>query len=375
MTLHPKLFDDPRLDAIAGKLDAGERLTYDDGVLLYRTPDLLGVGYLANRVRERMHGDLTWFNVNRHINPTDVCTASCRLCAFGKGVKDPNAYTMSHEEIWHRAGEGWTESVTEFHIVGGLHPTLDLDWYCEMLRGLKERFPQVHLKAFTMVEIGYFAKRSKLSVREVLEKLKAAGMDSMPGGGAEIFHDRVRRIICDHKLTGDEWIETARTAHSLGVLSNCTMLYGHIESEEDRIDHLLRLRSLQDESSGFQTFIPLAFHPANTALAHLPPTTGFEDIRNIAVSRLMLDNIPHIKAYWVMMTPEIAQIALRFGADDIDGTVVEEKIYHDAGATTSQVMRRQELLRLIREAGRQPQERDTLYRPVERAETLFTVLV
>jgi aminodeoxyfutalosine synthase len=244
-----------------------------------------------------------------------------------------------------------------------------------MLRGLKQRFPQVHLKAFTMVEIGYFAKRSKLSIREVLERLKDAGMDSMPGGGAEIFHERVRRIICDHKLTGEEWIETARTAHSLGVLSNCTMLYGHIETEEDRVDHLLRLRALQDDTRGFQTFIPLAFHPANTALAHLPPTTGFDDIRNIAVSRLLLDNIPHIKAYWIMMTPEIAQIALRFGADDIDGTVVEEKIYHDAGATTSQGLRRQELLRLIREAGRQPQERDTLYRPVERAETLFTVLV
>jgi aminodeoxyfutalosine synthase len=373
--LQPARFEDSRLFDISRKLDSGERLSFADGVALYRTPDLLGVGYLANRVRERMHGDATWFNVNRHINPTDVCTASCRLCAFGKGVKDASAYTMSHEEVWHRAGEGWTESVTEFHIVGGLHPTLDLDWYCDMLRGLKQRFPQVHLKAFTMVEIGYFAKRSKLSIREVLERLKDAGMDSMPGGGAEIFHDRVRRIICDHKLTGDEWIETARTAHTLGVLSNCTMLYGHIETEEDRVDHLLRLRALQDDTRGFQTFIPLAFHPANTALAHLPPTTGFGDIRNIAVSRLMLDNIPHIKAYWIMMTPEIAQIALRFGADDIDGTVVEEKIYHDAGATTSQGMRRQELLRLIREAGREPQERDTLYRPVERNEALFTVLV
>lgn len=369
------VFDDLRLEPISAKLDNGERLNLEDGAVLYRTSDLLGVGYLANRVRERMHGSVTWFNVNRHINPTDVCTASCRLCAFGKGVRDASAYTMSHEEVWHRAGEGWTESLTEFHIVGGLHPTLDLEWYCEMLRGLKQRFPQVHLKAFTMVEIGYFAKRSKLSVKEVLEKLRAAGMDSMPGGGAEIFHDRVRRIICDHKLTGEEWIETARTAHSLGVLSNCTMLYGHIETEEDRVDHLLRLRALQDDTQGFQTFIPLAFHPKNTALGHLPPTTGFDDIRNIAVARLMLDNIPHIKAYWVMMTPEIAQVALRFGADDIDGTVVEEKIYHDAGATTSQVMRRQELLRLIREAGREPQERDTLYHPVERAETLFTVLV
>lgn len=371
-------FHDRRLEPIAAKVEARERLSFEDGVILYRTSDLLGVGYLANRVRERLHGDTTFFNVNRHINPTDVCTASCRLCAFGKGVRDASAYTMSHEEVWHRAGEGWTESVTEFHIVGGLHPTLTLDWYCEMLRGLKKRFPQVHLKAFTMVEIGYFAKRAKLSTREVLERLKEAGMDSMPGGGAEVFHDRVRRIICDHKLTGDEWIDTARIAHQLGVHSNCTMLYGHIETEDDRVDHLVKLRGLQDETNGFQTFIPLAFHPANTALHHLPRTSGFDDIRNIAVSRLMLDNIPHIKAYWIMMTPEIAQIALRFGADDIDGTVVEEKIYHDAGATTSQSLRRQDLLRLIREAGREPQERDTLYRPVTRAETpesVFTVLV
>ncbi len=368
-------FHDSRLRPVAAKLEAGGRLNFDDGLLLYRTPDLLGVGYLANRVRERMHGSVTWFNVNRHINPTDVCTASCRLCAFGKGAKDSTAYTMSHEEVWHRAGEGWTESITEFHIVGGLHPTLTLDWYCEMLRGLKQRFPEIHLKAFTMVEIGYFAKRSKLTIREVLEKLRDAGMDSMPGGGAEIFSDRVRRIICDHKLTGDEWIETARAAHTLGVMSNCTMLYGHIETEEDRADHLLRLRGLQDETRGFQTFIPLAFHPQNTMLSHLPTTSGFDDIRNIAVARLMLDNIPHIKAYWIMMTPEVAQIALRFGADDIAGTVVEEKIYHDAGATTTQGMRRQELLRLIREAGREPQERDTLYRPVSRVENAFTVLV
>jgi aminodeoxyfutalosine synthase len=371
-------FEDARLADILEKVESGKRLSFEDGVLLYRTPDLLGVGAMANRVRERLHGDVTWFNVNRHINPTDVCTASCRLCAFGKGVRDPNASTMSLEEVWHRAGQGWTESITEFHIVGGLHPTLTLDWYCDMLRGLKQRFPTVHLKAFTMVEIGYFAKRSKLSVEEVLTRLRDAGMDSMPGGGAEIFHDRVRRIICDHKLTGEEWIDTARIAHRLGLHSNCTMLYGHIETEDDRVDHLLKLRALQDDTGGFQTFIPLAFHPANTALAHLPPTTGMDDIRNIAVSRLMLDNIPHIKAYWIMMTPEIAQVALRFGADDIDGTVVEERIYHEAGATTAQGMRRQDLLRLIREAGRVPQERDTLYRPVERPETpaaAFTVLV
>ncbi len=282
---------------------------------------------------------------------------------------------MSLEEVWHRAGEGYREAVTEFHIVGGLHPQLNLEWFCQMLRGLKERYPQVHLKAFTMVEIGYFAKREKISNRQVLERLKNAGMDSLPGGGAEIFNDRVRRIICDHKLTGDEWIETARTAHELGLHSNCTMLYGHIENDEDRVDHLVRLRKLQDETSGFVTFIPLAFHPANTALHHIPSTTGFLDLKQIAIARLMLDNIPHIKAYWVMMSARIAQIALRFGADDIDGTVVEEKIYHDAGSTESQSLRRADLLRLIRAAGREPVERDTLYRPVERTESAFTVLV
>ena len=369
------VIEDARLRPILDKVRAAERLSFEDGVALYRTTDILALGYMANLVRERMHGDVTYFNVNRHINPTDVCVASCRLCAFGKKAKDPKAYTMSLEEVWHRAGEGWTEAVTEFHIVGGLHPELTLDWYCEMLRGLKLRFPQVHLKAFTMVEIGYLARRHKLGNREVLERLRDAGMDSCPGGGAEIFSDRVRRIICDHKITGEEWIETARTAHQLGLRSNCTMLYGHIENEEDRTDHLLKLRALQDETGGFVTFIPLAFHPDNTPLQHIPKTTGFLDIKNIAVARLLLDNIEHIKAYWIMLTPRIAQIALRFGADDIDGTVVEEKIYHDAGATTSQSLRRGELLALIRKAGRQPVERDTLYRPVERTESTFTVLV
>ncbi len=369
------MFEDRRLEKIREKLDAGERLNFEDGVALYRSPDLLGVGWMANRVREKLHGNVTFFNVNRHINPTDVCVASCRLCAFGKKARDPKAYTMSLEEVWEKAVRGYSEAVTEFHIVGGLHPELTLDWYCQMLRGLKERFPQVHLKAFTMVEIGYFAQRSKITTREVLVRLKEAGMDSLPGGGAEIFSDRVRRIICDHKITGEQWINVAREAHQLGLHSNCTMLYGHIETEEDRVDHLLRLRGLQDETHGFVTFIPLAFHPDNTPLHHVPKTTGFADIREIAVARLMLDNIPHVKAYWVMMTEKIAQVAQRFGSDDIDGTIVEERIYHDAGATTSQNLRRGELLRLIREAGREPVERDTLYRPVERVENAFTVLV
>ena len=357
------------------KIQAGERLSYQDGVTMYRSHDILALGYLANQVRERMHGDVTYFNVNRHINPTDVCVASCRLCAFGKRVRDPHAYTMSMEQVWEVAGKGYAEAVTEFHIVGGLHPELTIDWYCDMIAGLKERYPGVHRKAFTMVEIAYLAKRAKISIRETLERFKAAGVDSMPGGGAEVFSERVRRIICDHKIDGDEWLETARTAHEIGLKSNCTMLYGHLETAEDLSDHLVRLRALQDKTNGFVTFIPLAFHPANTALAHLETTTGFNDLKQIAISRLMLDNIPHIKAYWIMMTPGVAQIAQRFGANDIDGTVVEEKIYHDAGATTTQHLRRQDLLRLIREAGREPVERDTAYRPVTRAESSLAVLV
>jgi aminodeoxyfutalosine synthase len=369
------IIDDQRLKPILDKVIAGERLSFDDGVLLYRSPDILTAGYMANMVRERLHGNITYFNVNRHINPTDVCVASCRLCAFGKRVKDPKAYTMSLEQVWTRAAEGWSESITEFHIVGGLHPELTLDWYCEMLRGLKDRFPEVHLKAFTMVEIAYLARRQKISIRETIQKLIDAGVDSLPGGGAEVFSERVRRIICDHKIDGNEWLETARTAHEMGLKSNCTMLYGHLETEEDRVDHLIKLREVQDDTKGFVTFIPLAFHPDNTPLEHIPRTTGYMDIREIAVSRLMLDNIPHIKAYWIMMTPAVAQIAQRFGANDIDGTVVEERIYHDAGATTSQGMRRSDLLRLIREAGREPVERDTAYRPVQRTESAFTVLV
>ena len=354
---------------------AGERLSFEDGVALYRSHDLLAVGYLANHLREKLSGNVTYFNVNRHINPTNVCVAACKLCAFGRQVRNPNAYTMSLEQVWRVAGEGYNEAVSEFHIVGGLHPELSLDWYCEMIRGLRERYPQVHLKAFTMVEIGYLARRANLSIEEALRRLKDAGVQSLPGGGAEIFQERVRRIICDHKIDGKEWLNTARTAHQLGLRSNATMLYGHIETQEDRVDHLIKLRTLQDETGGFQTFIPLAFHPENTALRHLPATGGIDDIKNIAVSRLLLDNFPHIKAYWIMMTPKIAQIAQRFGADDLDGTVVEEKIYHDAGATTSQSLHREELLRLIRHAGRDPVERDTLYRPVERDEATFTVLV
>jgi aminodeoxyfutalosine synthase len=377
MNMEPRLFqtDDPRLRPIAEKVLAGERLSYDDGLALYGSSDILAVGWLANSVRERMHGDVTYFNVNRHINPTNVCVAACRLCAFGRKKDAPGSYTMALEQAWETAASGYSEAVTEFHIVGGLHPDLPLEYFLDLVRGLKVRFPQVHIKAFTMVEISFFAKRAKLTIPQTIEKLKAAGVDSMPGGGAEIFADRVRHIICDHKIDGGEWLETARAAHNAGLKSNATMLYGHIENDEDRVDHLLKLRAVQDDTHGFQTFIPLAFHPDNTPLEHLPRTTGLTDLRQIAVSRLLLDNFPHIKAYWQMMTAQIAQIALRFGADDIDGTVVEEKIYHDAGATTPQGMRRQDLTRLITEAGRVPVERDTLYRSVMRTEDAFTVAV
>ena len=366
---------DPALRPIAAKVEAGERLGFDDGVALYRSPDILAVGWMANAVRERMHGDIAYFNVNRHINPTSVCVASCRLCAFGRRKGAAGTYTMALEEAWATAGTGLTEAVTEFHIVGGLDPDLPFEYFEELVRGLKARFPKVHVKAFTMVEVAFFAKLYKMTIEETLLRLKAAGVDSLPGGGAEIFADRVRHIICDHKIDGGEWLETARTAHRIGLRSNATMLYGHVENDEDRVDHMLRLRELQDETGGFQTFIPLAFHPDNTALAHIAKTTGMMDLRQIAAGRLLLDNFAHVKSYWQMVSPEMAQISLRFGADDIDGTVIEEKIYHDAGATTPQGMRRADLVRLITEAGRVPFERDTLYRAVTRSEDTFTVAV
>src|ERR1700748_2991792 len=375
MASHPFQTDDTRLQPIKDKVLAGERLNQSDAMALYGSCDILAVGWLANWVRERMWGDTTFFNVNRHINPTNVCVAACRLCAFGRKKDTDGSYTMALEEAWETAASGYSEAVTEFHIVGVLHPALPFQYFLDLTAGLKQRFPQVHLKAFTMVEVAYLAKRAKLSIRETLQQLKASGVDSLPGGGAEIFADRIRHIICDHKIDGDQWLETARLAHQIGLKSNATMLYGHVENDEDRVDHLMKLRALQDETGGFQTFIPLAFHPKNTALQHLPKTTGMLDIKQIAVSRLLLDNFPHVKAYWQMMSPKIAQIALRFGADDIDGTVIEEKIYHDAGATTPQGMQRKDLVRLIREAGREPVERDTLYRLVTRTETSVTVAV
>ena len=358
---------DPRLEPIAPRVLAGERLSAEDGLALFESHDMLALGWLANHVREKRHGNICFFNVNRHINPTNVCVAHCKLCAFGRSPDAPGAYTFALEEIFQRAAQGVAEGATEFHIVGGLHPDLPFDYYLDLVRGLKQRFPHVHLKAFTAVEVHYYSRLAKLSLRDVLVKMKEAGVDSLPGGGAEVFHPRVRRIICDHKVSGQMWLQIARTAHELGMRSNATMLYGHVETNEERVDHLLRLRELQDKTHGFQTFIPLAFHPANTPLSHLPGPTGLDDLKTIAVSRLLLDNFDHIKAYWIMLTPRIAQVALRFGADDLDGTVVEEKIYHDAGATTPEHLTRAELERLIRAAGRVPVERDTLYNRVDRS--------
>ncbi|HTS68873.1 MAG TPA: aminofutalosine synthase MqnE [Terriglobia bacterium] len=370
--------EDVALRPIAEKVVADERLDFREGVALFQSRDLLALGSLAHHVRVKMHGMRTYFNVNRHINPTNVCVASCKLCAFGRKPGTPGAYTMALEEALRVAGENWSEAVTEFHIVGGLHPDLPFEYYLDLLRGLKDRFPRVHLKGFTAVEVAYLSHFTRLPMREVLQRMKEAGLDSLPGGGAEIFAPAVRRVICDHKIGAHAWLKVHRLAHELGMHSNATMLYGHIESAEDRVDHLLQLRKLQDETHGFQTYIPLAFHPANTELGKLvehTETSGFMDLKNVAVARLLLDNFPHIKAYWIMMTPRVAQVALRFGADDLDGTVVEEKIYHDAGATTPQSLTRQQLIRLIREAGCEPFERDTLYRPVTRTETSVTVQV
>lgn len=353
------------LGDIAKKVLEGIRLNREDGSRLYRSKDLIAIGYLGNFVREKLHGKNAYFNVNRHIEPTNVCVLKCGLCAFGKNIRSEDAYTFSLDEIFQRAREGAAEGATEFHIVGGLHPNLPFEFYLDMLRGLKERLPHIHLKAFTAVEIQFFADLENISIEETLERLMEAGLDSMPGGGAEIFAERVREIICKGKISGERWLEIVRIAHRMGLHSNATMLYGHVETYEERVDHMLALRDLQDETHGFKTFIPLAFHPANTPLEYLPETTGFDDLKNIAISRLVLDNFPHIKSYWIMVGTRIAQLSLRFGADDIDGTVAEERITHAAGAQTPQTLSRAELVRLIREIGCIPVERDTLYEKLQ----------
>jgi aminodeoxyfutalosine synthase len=360
---------------IRDKVKDGEPLSLEDGIALFEHRNLLELGLLANEVRERLHGERTYFNRNLHINATNVCEASCRFCSFAR-LEDgkPGAYTMSHAEAWAKLQTRLDarDPITEVHIVNGLHPGLPFEYYTELLAGLKRLEPSIHLKAFTAVEIFYFHKKYGLPIAEVITRLRVAGLDSIPGGGAEIFAARVRKKICDDKCTADEWLEVHRTAHGLGLRSNCTLLYGTIETVEERVDHMLRLRALQAETRGFQTFIPLAFHPDNNALMKLPGPTGVEDLRTYAVARLVLDNIPHLKAYWIMLGVKTAQSALWFGADDLDGTVQEEKIYHMAGAETPQAMSPAEIVRIIRNAGRTPVERDTLYNVVAEGEALVS---
>lgn len=354
------------LAPVAAKVLAGKRLSFDDGIRLFRSRDFLGLGRLANFAREERHGNVAYYNVNRYLNPTNLCWVDCALCAWAKKVNEPGGYELAIDECVEEAGRGYSEAVTEFHIVGGLHPTWPYEYYTGLLAALKERFPGVHLKAFTMVEIDWIARMGNRSITETIRDLRAAGMDSCPGGGAEIFERKVRDVICRNKISGERWLEIARECHREGVRTNATILYGHVETDEDRVDHLLRLRDLQDETGGFTGLIPLAFHPENTPLAHLPATSGQLDLRVIAASRLLLDNFPHIKAYWIQIGTRLAQVALFFGADDLVGTVVDETITHAAGATTSSGLTRSEFERLIRETGREPFERDADYRRVVR---------
>jgi aminodeoxyfutalosine synthase len=354
------------LAPIAERVFAGERLSFDEGVRLFTTRDFLGLGRLANHVREARHGNLAFYNVNRYLNPTNLCWVDCALCAWARKVNEPGGYEMAIGECVEEAGKGYSEAVTEFHIVGGLHPTWPFDYYTGLMRALKERFPGVHIKAWTMVEIDWIARIGDRSIPDTIRELHAAGMDSCPGGGAEIFERRVRDVICTNKISGERWLEVARECHLQGIRTNATILYGSVETIEDRVDHFLRLRALQDETGGFTGLIPLAFHPENTPLAHLPETSGQTDLRVIAAARLLLDNFPHVKAYWIQIGTKLSQVALFFGADDLVGTVVDETITHAAGAKTASGMTRQEFERVIRESGREPFERDSQYRRVIR---------
>jgi aminodeoxyfutalosine synthase len=354
--------------SIGEKVHAGERLSYDDGVWLFEQRDVIKIGKLAQEVRHRLHGDKVYFNKNRHINPTNVCAFHCNFCSFARtSDKEPGAFTYMPEQIPDKVRAAVEAGVREFHIVGGLHPELGFDYYLDVLRVLKREFPHIHLKAFTAVEIDFFSTLTGLSHTEVLRQLHEAGLDSMPGGGAEIFHWDVRKKICPEKANQEVWLAVHDAAHRLGLKTNCTMLYGHIEKPEHRVHHLVALREQQDKSGGFQTFIALAFHPEENNLGrklNRQWTTGVDDIKTLAISRLMLDNIPHIKAYWVMLTPALAQVALNFGANDMDGTIVEEHIYQEAGAKR-QAMTVEELKNFIRATGYTPVERDTLYHELE----------
>ena len=345
----------------------GERLTPAEAEFLFQPDvDLHALGQLADSVRKRKHGDVAYYNINAHLNPTNVCTFRCRLCAYSCDPGDSKAYVMSDDEILARGEEAARNGATELHIVGGVHPEKKFDWYRDILARLHEAYPRLHLKAYSAVEIAWFSELTGRPVRAVLEELIAAGLGSLPGGGAEIFHGDVRDQIASRKADAETWLDVHRTAHRLGLRSNATMLYGHVENAAHRIDHLIRLRDLQDETGGFQAFIPLAFHPEGTRLAHLEKPTGLDDLRTVAVSRLVLDNFDHVKAYWISLGIGTAQAALAYGADDLDGTVRHEKIHHDAGSTAPEILSVDDLRALIVEAGCRPVERDTLYQTVRR---------
>jgi aminodeoxyfutalosine synthase len=350
---------------LSDKLAAGQRLTLADGVRLFEAPDLLALGWLANREREKRHERRAYYNFNIRIEATNVCVATCLFCSFSRlRPGDPGSYTLSLEEAWDKLRRRSHQPLTEVHVVNGLHPGLPFDYYTQLLRGFKRIRPEIHLKCFTAVEIAYFSELYGMSDEQVLGELMEAGLDSLPGGGAEIFAERVRRKICHDKADASRYLSIHRIAHRLGMKSNVTMLYGHIETNEERVDHMLRARALQDETGGFQAFIPLAFHPDNNQMRKLPAPSAAETLRVHAVARLMLDNIPHIKAFWIATGVEVAQTALWFGVDDLDGTVQEEKIYHMAGSRTPESLTTRDLERLIRAAGREPVERDTLYNTV-----------
>ncbi len=354
------------LSDIQEKLQSGERLTLEDGVRLFEYPDLHAVGRLANREREKRHGDRTFYNFNLRLEATNVCAASCLFCSFARlRPGDPEAYTLSLEQVFDKLRQRAHQPLTEVHIVNGLHPDLPFEYYLDLLRGLKRIRPEVHLKCFTAIEIAFFSETYGMTDEAVLRALMAAGLDSLPGGGAEVFAERVRRKICHDKADADRYLAIHRLAHGLGLKSNVTMLYGHIETMEERVDHMLRARALQDETGGFQAFIPLAFHPDNNQMRKLPAPTSSDTLRVHAVARLVLDNIPHIKAFWIATGVEVAQLALWYGADDLDGTVQEERIYHMAGSRTPEALSTDDIRRLIRTAGREPVERDTLYRVIE----------
>ena len=354
------------LSEIAEKVENQERLSFEDGMTLFRSNDLIAIGALANTVRERLNGDLTYYNVNRHMNYTNVCISDCAFCGFYRRVRHPEAYEWSVEECVEIARKAYQEGARELHIVGGLHPRLPFDYYSSLLRELKQNFPDMHLKAFTMVELDHLTRVCRLTDEQVIDGLIEAGLDSCPGGGAEIFRDPTRSQICAHKTSGERWLELSEKVHRRGIRTNATMLYGHIESFEDRVDHLVRLRELQDRTKGFMCFIPLAFHPKGTDLSHLPGPSGIDSLKTIAISRLMLDNIAHIKAYWVMLGKQLAQVALRFGADDLDGTINEGGSLMEsylAEGNENQLTKRG-IEEMVRDAGRVPVERDTLYNPV-----------